>query len=422
VTATATDPRPAPPPPSRARRRGLRLGPRIFLFSALLILLAVGAAVVYTAVVSKRVAQQSAERDLEGSAAIQAAFQRQRYAQLELISRLFVADPYLTAYLAEAVAADDRQSVLDLLVERQEDLGYDFAIVLDSRGTAVARTDRPGAAGEDLAARPLVAEALESYFAAGVWIEDDGLYDAVAVPVTEGVDLLGFLVTGFAVTDASAREAMGVSGTEVAVVARRPEGPELVASTLDGAVARELEAALGRLTQDAEKKQLAQQGVDAIKEAEAKKQAEAMQRPTDKKEFLALAQQKAKASELPLARQLYSEFMKKWAKDPLMGEAHFGMGETYFAEAKCREALFEYGKVLQDFPKTPSAPEAYLRSSECFTKLKMKEESRLALEELVKSHPKSEAAKTAKTRLTELDKANKKPAAPAPAPPKKGSK
>lgn len=179
----------------------------------------------------------------------------------------------------------------------------------------------------------------------------------------------------------------------------------------------ELESSLSRLSEEAQKKQLAQQGADAVKEAEAKKQAEALQRPADKKEFLALAQQKAKANELPLARQLYNEFMKKWAKDPLMGEAHFGMGETYFAENKCREALFEYGQVLQSFPKTPSAPDAYLRSSECFAKLKMKEESRLALEELVKSHPKSAAAKTAKTRLAELDKAKK----PAPAP-KKGSK
>ncbi|MBN1209086.1 MAG: tetratricopeptide repeat protein [Myxococcaceae bacterium] len=182
----------------------------------------------------------------------------------------------------------------------------------------------------------------------------------------------------------------------------------------------ELETALGKLTAEAEKKLLAQQGAEAVKEAEARKQAEALQRPTDKKEFLALAQQKAKARELPLARQLYSEFMKKWSKDALMGEAHFGMGETYFTEDKCREALFEYGKVIQDHPKTPSAPAAYLRSSDCFAKLKMKEESRLALEELVKSFPKSDAAKTAKTRIAELDKAKKKPA-PAPAPPKKGT-
>ena len=182
----------------------------------------------------------------------------------------------------------------------------------------------------------------------------------------------------------------------------------------------ELEGSLGRLTTDAEKKQLAQQGADAVKEAEVKKQAEALKRPEDKKEFLALAQEKAKAGEVVLARQLYSEWMKKWAKDSLMGEAHFGMGETYYTESKCREALFEYGKVIQDFPKTPSAPEAYLRSSDCFGKLKMTEESRLALEELVKSFPKSDAAKTAKTRLAELDRAKKKPA-PAPAP-KKGSK
>jgi TolA-binding protein len=192
----------------------------------------------------------------------------------------------------------------------------------------------------------------------------------------------------------------------------------------------ELETALGQLTAEAEKRHLAQQGADAVKEAEAKKQAEALKRPEDKKEFLALAQEKAKAGELPLARQLYSEWMKKWAKDPLMGEAHFGMGETYYAESKCREALFEYAKVIQDFPKTPSAPDAYLHSSDCFAKLKMAEESRLALEELVKGFPKSEAAKTAKTKLAELDKAKNKPApapaqpktAPAPAAPKKGTK
>jgi tol-pal system protein YbgF len=196
----------------------------------------------------------------------------------------------------------------------------------------------------------------------------------------------------------------------------------------------ELETATTKLTEDAEKRQLAQQGPDAVKEAEAKKQAEALKLPEDKKAFLALAQEKAKAGELPLARQLYTEFMKKWSKDPLVGEAHFGLGETYFTEGKCREALFEYGKVIQDFPKTGSAPQAYLRSSDCFAKLKMAEESRLALEELVKSYPKSEEAKTAKSRIAELDKAKKKPApaptklapakpAPAkPAPAKKGSK
>jgi tol-pal system protein YbgF len=176
----------------------------------------------------------------------------------------------------------------------------------------------------------------------------------------------------------------------------------------------ELETALNKSSEDTNQKLLALQGTEAVKEAEAKKKAEELHRPTDKKEFLALAQEKAKAGDVLVARQLFSEFMKKWTKDPLAGEAHFGLGETYFTESKCREALFEYGKVVQDFPKTASAPDAYLRSSDCFQKLKMKEESRLALEELVKGYPKSDAAKTAKTRIAELDK--KAPA------PKKGKK
>ena len=171
----------------------------------------------------------------------------------------------------------------------------------------------------------------------------------------------------------------------------------------------ELETALARTSEDTEKRLLALKGDEALKEAEARKKAEELKRPTDKKEFLALAQEKARGGELVLARQLYSEFLKKWPKDALAAEAHFGLGETYFTEDKCREALPEYGRLLQDYPKAESTPNAYLRSSECFKKLKMQEESRLALEELVKGYPKSEAAKTAKARLAELDKAKKAP-------------
>jgi tol-pal system protein YbgF len=177
----------------------------------------------------------------------------------------------------------------------------------------------------------------------------------------------------------------------------------------------ELETALSKTNEQTEKQLLALKGDEALKEAEARKKAEELKRPTDKKEFLSLAQEKAKGGDMTLARQLYTEFLKKWPKDALAAEAHFGLGETYFTEDKCREALFEYGKLLQEYPKSDATPNAYLRSSDCFKKLKMQEESRLALEELVKGYPKSDAAKTAKSRLTELDKAKK-------AAPKKGNK
>jgi len=172
----------------------------------------------------------------------------------------------------------------------------------------------------------------------------------------------------------------------------------------------ELEATLGRLNTETEQRLTESKGPEAVKEAETKRRADVLERPTDKKEFLALADTQAREGERALARQLYGEFLKKWPRDPLTGEAHFGLGETYYADDKCREALFEYGKVLQEFTRSTSAPAAYLRSSECFQKLKMNEEAKLALEELIRSHPRSTQAKTAKTRLAELERA-KKPAA-----------
>ncbi|MBE2253142.1 MAG: tetratricopeptide repeat protein [Myxococcus sp.] len=129
-----------------------------------------------------------------------------------------------------------------------------------------------------------------------------------------------------------------------------------------------------------------------------------LKRPEEPKEFLKLADEKAKAGDNELARRLYAEFMKKWPRDELIGDAHFGLGEVHFLETKCREALYEYGKVIQDHPKAKSAPMAYLRSADCFKELKMVDEAKLALNELIKQYAKSEQAKLAKTRLVELDK------------------
>lgn len=131
---------------------------------------------------------------------------------------------------------------------------------------------------------------------------------------------------------------------------------------------------------------------------------EELKRPDDPKEYLKLAEDTVKGGDVELGRKLYTELMKKWPKDDVSGDAHFGLGETYFNDKKCREALYEYGKVIQDFPKSKSAPTAYLRSSDCFSTLKMNAEAKVALEELMKQHPKSDAAKTAKTKLAELNK------------------
>jgi len=162
--------------------------------------------------------------------------------------------------------------------------------------------------------------------------------------------------------------------------------------------------------------------VEATKQVEAKKKAEELKRPEEPKDFLKLAGDKQKAGDVALARQLYNEFLKKWPREESVGDVHFALGETYLEEDRCREALYEYGKVISDFAKSKVAPNAYLRSSECFKKLKLTSEAKLALDELLKQHPKSDAAKAAKPRLAELNKELKDAAKEKKPEPKKGSK
>lgn len=168
---------------------------------------------------------------------------------------------------------------------------------------------------------------------------------------------------------------------------------------------------VAKVGEETDRRMMAFLSPEQLRAYEARKKLEGIERPKEPRPFLQLAEDKASAGDTTVARRLYDEFFKKWPNHELSGEAHFGLGEVWFKEEKCREALSEYGKVIQEHPKTKSAPQAFLRSSECFAKLKMNAESKLALEELVKAHPKSPAAKTARTRLAELEK---------PAPKKKG--
>ncbi|HVG10850.1 MAG TPA: protein kinase [Thermoanaerobaculia bacterium] len=229
-----------------SRRAGLSLGTRVFLVTSLLILLSVGTAVVLTTIWVQSTARAEAERSLERSSAALEASQQQGFERLKRLAQLFASDPYLVAYLTEST---DREtavaSSLDLLVERQPTLGYDFAILLDTGGKVIARSDDPNATGQDLSRRALISEVLPGSEAAGVWQEGDRLYYAVAVPMKRGVfDLFGFLVTGFAIDKSTVNQISSISGTHVAVVTLG-EQPKVIATTLLPAVEGDLAKALG---------------------------------------------------------------------------------------------------------------------------------------------------------------------------------
>ncbi|MEO7795768.1 MAG: protein kinase [Thermoanaerobaculia bacterium] len=226
------------------RRRGLSLGTRIFLVTGLLLALALGVAIIVTSYLGNRIGLAAATERIVASNSVQSASQQERYQQLQLLTRILTADPELKAYLLRAIDEHDQLSLLDQLDERQADLGYDFALMVDPQGKLLVRTDQPDAPAVDLSDRPLVKKVLVDFEASGVWQEGNKIYEAVAVPLTLSQNVFAYLVVGFAINDVRALEVKQVTGTEVAYLTGTSTGVAVVASTLAPAQQDRLLAAL----------------------------------------------------------------------------------------------------------------------------------------------------------------------------------
>jgi serine/threonine-protein kinase len=228
------------------RRKGLSLGTRIFLVCGLILALALGAAIAITSVLGNRIGLAAAKERILAGNSVQIASQQQRYQQLALQTRILTADPELKAYLLRAIDEGDRLSILDQLDERQSDLGYDFALLVDPQGRLLVRTDQPDAPSVDLSSRPLIRTVLEEYDASGIWQEGNRIYEAVAVPLALTQNVFGFLAVGYAINDVRALEVKRVTGSEVAYLTSTNAGASVVASTLASGQQDRLVAALRR--------------------------------------------------------------------------------------------------------------------------------------------------------------------------------
>jgi len=217
--------------------RGERRGPsrplatRLLLLASGLIGIPLALAIGITTWRAQEVAAQSVRDALESAQATRVQFDHMRSLQSELIVRLVAGDPAFVAYVAEGHAP----SIADLLNERRQSLGCDFALVLDRTGHLIARTARPGNAGADLARDLLVTRALREGAASGTWRDGDQLYTAAAAPLVSGGQTVeGVFVAGFVLDDAVALELKRMTGTEVSFVSGDASNPRIVASTLGG--------------------------------------------------------------------------------------------------------------------------------------------------------------------------------------------
>lgn len=115
-----------------------------------------------------------------------------------------------------------------------------------------------------------------------------------------------------------------------------------------------------------------------------------------------LARQNLKDDEYNEARKLFGQFLKKWPTDPLASNSQYWLGESFYGQKKYREAILEFRKVGEKYPDSDKTPDALLKIGYSFAALGLKDEARLFLNEVVRTHPKSSAAKLAKSKLTDL--------------------
>ncbi|MFL5261984.1 MAG: tetratricopeptide repeat protein [Anaeromyxobacteraceae bacterium] len=163
-----------------------------------------------------------------------------------------------------------------------------------------------------------------------------------------------------------------------------------------------LDQALAQTKTDSDARFAALKGAGALDEFEARKRLETIARPADKVAFFDLARAQEAKGDRPVARALYEEFVRKWPTDPRAADAHFRLGELWFGEKRHRDAILEYGKVAQNFPRSDKAPDALLRTAESMLEIDLQDDAKALLADVQKRYPSTSAAARAKALLADL--------------------
>ena len=85
-----------------------------------------------------------------------------------------------------------------------------------------------------------------------------------------------------------------------------------------------------------------------------------------------------------------------------VANAHYWVGEAYYAQRKYNEAILEYNEILVNSPKSDRVPAALLRQASAFAELGDKIDARLILQKLTAEHPNTDEAAKAKQKLLTL--------------------
>jgi tol-pal system protein YbgF len=93
----------------------------------------------------------------------------------------------------------------------------------------------------------------------------------------------------------------------------------------------------------------------------------------------------------------FLDFIAKYPKHPLAGNAQYWIGEAYWAQRDYRQALVEFEKVFEHGPG--KAPDALLKIGLCYLRLSDVPRAQQAWQRVVNEYPKSEPAAMARSLI-----------------------
>ena len=108
------------------------------------------------------------------------------------------------------------------------------------------------------------------------------------------------------------------------------------------------------------------------------------------------------------AKAGFKRFLEGYPKSKYAENAHYWLGECYFAEKKYEEAILEFDEVIKKYPKGNKVPDALFRQGMAFLEMKDTINAKLILREVVKRFPRSDQANRARKELKNLPLAEEK--------------
>jgi signal transduction histidine kinase len=191
---------------------------RIFLTSALLAVLSVGAAVYLVSATVIREAENGLQREITATGAIVNELRTTRAQTFTTMARVIADAPPLKA----AVATNDPATVQDVVDDFPAQLNSNLLLVTSRTGQVLGTVGFSGAAANSLASHPAVRDAAPERETTSLIPQPDGLLQLVTVPIVlqpRGLDTLEFLGTlsvGFGLDQALAAQLKEITGSEIA--------------------------------------------------------------------------------------------------------------------------------------------------------------------------------------------------------------